>query len=266
METLGIIAGGGDLPLVAAAEARGQGRRVVAVAVRGEADPRLAERVDAIHWVKLGQLGAVVRALKREKVAHAILLGKIEITNLFARIRPDLLAAKVLLSARDRRGDTLLDAIVRALEAEGIQVLPTPPFLAPVLLPAGRLTRRAPSAAEQADITLGREVARQLAALRIGQTVVVKRGTVVAVESVEGTDATVRRGGTLARGGVVVVKACRPDQDLRFDLPTVGPGTLEALRDAQATALALEAGRTLLLDRDSFVAGANALRLAVVAE
>jgi DUF1009 family protein len=266
MGAVGIIAGGGELPLVAAAEARRQGRRVVAVALQGVATPQLADAVDAIHWVRLGQLGAVVRALKREQVAEAILLGKVEITNLFSKIRPDLLAAKVLLGARDRRGDTLLESIVGALEAEGIRILATPEFLGPVLLPAGRLTRRAPRPAEQEDIALGREVARQLAALRVGQTVVVKQGTIVAVESVEGTDAAVRRGGTLARGGVVVVKVSRPDQDLRFDLPTIGPGTLEALRDAEATALALDAGRTLLLERERFVAGAEGMGLAVVAD
>jgi DUF1009 family protein len=134
------------------------------------------------------------------------------------------------------------------------------------LVQAGVLTRRAPTQDERKDIALGREVARQIAGLRIGQTVVVKRGTVVAVESVEGTDAAIRRGGELGRGGVVVVKVARADQDLRFDLPTLGPDTLHALREASATALAVEAGRALLLDRERFVAGADALDLAVVAE
>jgi DUF1009 family protein len=147
-----------------------------------------------------------------------------------------------------------------------IRVLETPRFLGPLLVPAGRLTRRGPTAREQQDIVLGREIARQIAALRIGQTVVLKHGTVLAVESVEGTDAAIRRGGELGRGGVVVVKVSRPDQDLRFDLPTVGPETLSALREASATALALDAGRTLLLDRDRFVAGAEELDLAVVAD
>jgi DUF1009 family protein len=167
---------------------------------------------------------------------------------------------------RDLRGDTLLEAIVDALAAEGIRVVETPPFLGPLLLRAGRLTRRAPTAREQGDIDLGRRIAREIAALRIGQTVVVKHGTVLAVESVEGTDEAIRRGGALGRGGVVVVKVSRIDQDLRFDLPTIGPGTLSALRDASATALALDAGRSLLLDRERFVAGADELDLAVVAD
>jgi hypothetical protein len=266
MRAVGIIAGGGRLPFVAAAEARKQGRRVVAVAIHGETDPALAEAVEAVHWVRLGQLGAVVKHLRREGVTEALLLGKVAITHVFSAIRPDLLMARVLLKARDLRGDSLLEAIVDGLESEGIRILETPSFLGPLIVRAGAVTRRTPNAGERKDIGLGRDVARQLAALRIGQTVVVKRGTIVAVESVEGTDAAIRRGGELARGGVVVVKAARADQDLRFDLPTIGPETLTALRDARATALAVEAGRTLLVDRERFVAEANTLKLAMVAE
>jgi DUF1009 family protein len=266
MGTLGIVAGSGRLPFVAAAEARAQGLRVVAVAVREETDPGLAEQVDAIHWIHVGQLGAVIRSLRDERVTEVVLLGKVEITRLFSRARPDLLAAKILLKARDLRGDSLLEALVEALAAEGIRVLETPRFLGPLLVPAGQLTRRGPTAREQQDILLGREIARQLSTLRFGQTVVMTLGTVLAVESVEGPVAAIRRGGELGRGGVVVVKVSRPDQDLRFDLPTVGPETLSALRDASATALALDAGRTLLLDRDRFVTEAEALDLAVVAD
>jgi DUF1009 family protein len=266
MEALGIIAGSGRLPFVAAAEARGQGLRVVAVAVREEADLALAGHVDAIHWVQLGQLGAVVRALQAEDVTEAVLLGKVEITHLFSRVRPDILGAKVLLKARDLRGESILEAMVEALGDAGIRILETPRFLGPLLVPAGQLTRRGPTAREQRDIALGREVARQIARLKIGQTVVLKQGTVVAVESVEGTDAAIRRGGALGRGGVVVVKVSRPDQDLRFDLPTVGPETLTALQEADATALALDAGRTLLLERERFAAEADGLGLAVVAD
>ncbi len=266
MHAIGIIAGSGQLPFVAAREARAQGLRVVAVGVEGETDPRLADAVDAMHWVRLGQLGAAARALKTERVQEALLLGKIAITHLFSRMRPDLLGAKVLLRARDRRGDSLLQATVEVLAEAGIRIVETPRFLASVLVPVGRLTRRGLSRAEKQDVVLGREIARQIASLRIGQTVVLKRGTVLAVESVEGTDAAVRRGGELGRGGVVVVKVARPDQDLRFDLPTIGAETLDALRDAKATALALDAGRSLLLDRERFVTGADALDLAVVAD
>jgi DUF1009 family protein len=266
MDAVGIIAGSGRLPFVAAAEARLQGRRVVGVGIRGETDPSLAEAVDAFHWVRLGQLGAVIKHLRREGATEALLLGKVQITHLFSNLRPDLVGARVFFRAKDLRGDSVLEAMVEVLEGEGIRILETPPFLGPLLVRAGVLTRRAPNATERSDIALGREVARQVAGLRIGQTVVVKRGTIVAVESVEGTDAAIRRGGELARGGVVVVKIARTDQDLRFDLPTVGPETLNALRDAGATALALHTGRTLLIERERFVAGADALDLAVVAE
>jgi DUF1009 family protein len=266
MSAVGIIAGSGRLPFVAAAEARAQGRRVVAVAIRGETDATLSDAVDALHWVHLGQLGAVVKHLRREGVSEALLLGKVAITHLFSAIRPDLMTARMLFKARDLRGDSLLEAIVGTLESEGIHILETPPFLGPVLVQGGVMTRRAPNGSEWKDIALGREIAQQMAALRIGQTVVVKQGTVVAVESVEGTDAAIRRGGELARGGVVVVKVARADQDLRFDLPTIGPETLTALRDARATVLAMAAGRTLLLERERFVADADSLKLAVVAE
>src|SRR5574341_2230497 len=162
MEALGILAGGGRLPFIAAVEARAQGLRVVAVAIREETDPELAAQVNAIHWVRVGQLGAVVRALHAERVTEAILLGKVELTRLFSRARPDLLMAKVLLRSRDLRGDSLLVSIVDALTAEGIRVLETPRFLGPLLVPAGRLTRRGPTAREQQDITLGRHIARQV--------------------------------------------------------------------------------------------------------
>jgi hypothetical protein len=266
MGSLGIIAGSGQLPFVAAAEARRQGLRVVAIAIREEADPRLAEHVDALHWVRVGHLGATVRALKQEGVTEVVLVGKVELTHLFSRGLPDLMGAKLLLKAKDLRGDSILEALVQTLDGQGVRVLETPRFLGPAVLSAGQLTRRGPTAREQRDIALGREIGRQIASLRIGQTVVLKSGTVLAVESAEGTDAAIRRGGELGQGGVVVVKVSRPDQDLRFDLPTIGPQTLEALRDASATALALDAGRSLLLERERFVAGADALDLAVVAD
>src|SRR5512134_3393471 len=165
MEALGILAGSGRLPFIAAAEARAQGLRVVAVAVKEETDPGLAAHVDAIRWVHVGQLGATIRALREAQVTEAILVGKVELTHLFSRARPDLQGAKVLLRARDLRGDSLLEAIVDALAAEGIRVLETPRFLGPLLVKAGRLTRRAPTEREQRDILLGREVGRQIAAL-----------------------------------------------------------------------------------------------------
>ena len=266
MERVGIIAGSGQLPFVAARQARAQGLRVVAAAIRGEAAPELAGEVDALHWVGVGQLGRLIHVLQSEGVADAVMVGKIRLTWLFRHVRPDLRALWLLWRVRDRRGDTLLEAVAGQLERAGITLLDCRRFLGPILAPRGVLTRRAPNRREREDIAFGRDIARGVAALRLGQTVVVRRGTVVAVESVEGTDACIRRGGGLARGGVVVVKATRPDHDMRFDLPVVGPDTAAALRDAGATAMALEAERTLLLEREATVAAADAAGIALVAE
>ena len=266
MEQVGIIAGSGQLPFVAAREARAQGLRVVAAAIREEASADLAGAVDALHWVGVGQLGRLIRVLRGEGVGEAVMAGKIRLTWLFAKVHPDLRTLWLSWRQRDRRGDSILEAVAGELEGAGITLLDSRRFLSPLLAPRAVLTRRAPTGREREDIAFGREVARGVAALRVGQTVVVRRGTVVAVESVEGTDACIRRGGSLARGGVVVVKATRPDHDMRFDLPVVGPDTVAALRDAGATAMALEAGRTLLLEREATVAAADAARVALVAD
>lgn len=266
MEQVGIIAGSGPLPFVAARQARAEGLRVVVAAIREEAAAELAGEVDALHWVGVGQLGRLIHVLRSEGVADAVMIGKVRLTWLFERVRPDLRLLWLLWRLRDRRGDSLLEALAGELEAAGITLLDCRRFLGPILAPRGILTRRAPTRRERADIAFGQEVARGVAALRLGQTVVVRRGTVVAVESVEGTDACIRRGGGLAGGGVVVVKVTRPDHDMRFDLPVVGPETVAALRDAGATAMGVEAERTLLLDREATVAAADAAGITLVAE
>lgn len=266
MERLGIIAGGGPLPVVAAREARAQGLKVVAVAIEEAASPDLANDVDAICWVGAGQLGRLIAALKRERVADAVMLGKIPLNLLFSRVKTDLDGLLFYLKLKDRRGDTILAGVADVLTAEGITLHDCRRFLSSVVLRKGLLTARAPRVEEQQDISFGRELARAMARLRIGQTVVVKRGTVLAVEAIEGTDAAIRRGGALGNGGVVVVKVGRPDQDMRFDLPVIGLQTLVALEEAGATALALDADHTLLLDREQVVITADRLGLAIVAD
>ena len=266
MERLGIIAGGGPLPTVAAREARMQGVKVVAVAIEEAASPALADEVDAICWVGAGQLGRLIAALKREKVTDAVMLGKIPLNLLFSRVKTDLDGLLFYLKLKDRRGDTILAGVGDVLIKKGITLHDCRRFLSSIVLRKGLLTARAPSSLEQQDISFGRELARAIAALRIGQTVVVKRQTVLAVEAIEGTDAAIRRGGTLGNGGVVVVKVGRPDQDMRFDLPVIGPETVVALEDAGATALALDADHTLMLDREKVVAAADRLGLAIVAD
>ncbi len=267
MERLGIIAGGGPLPLIAAREARAKGLEVVAVAIEEAAPPPdLADAVDSICWVGVGELGRLIAALKRGRVSDAVMLGKIPLTVQFSRVKADLDGMLFYLKLKDRRGDSILAAVGDRLSDEGITLHDCRRFLSSIVLPKGVLTARAPGPEEQRDIRFGREIARSLAALKIGQTVVVKRQTVLAVEALEGTDATVRRGGALSNGGVVVVKVGRPDQDMRFDLPVVGPGTVAALEEAGATALALDADQTLMVERDEVLAAADRLGLAIAAD
>jgi DUF1009 family protein len=266
MERLGIIAGGGPLPAIAAREARMQGLKVVAVAIEEAASFDLVDEVDAISWVGAGQLGRLIAALKRERVADAVMLGRIPLTLLFSRAKTDLEGILFYLKLKDRRGDSILAGLGDVLTKEGITLHDCRRFLSSVVLRKGLLTARAPAFEEQRDINFGREIARAIAQLRIGQTVVVKRGTVLAVEAIEGTDATIRRGGALGNGGVVVVKVGRPDEDMRFDLPVVGPDTLVALEEAGATALALDADQTLIIDQEKVVRTADRLGMAIVAD
>jgi DUF1009 family protein len=245
MERLGIIAGGGPLPIMAARDARMQGLKVVAVAVEEAASADLADEVDAICWVGV---------------------GKVPLDLLFSRAKIDLAGLLFYWKLKDRRGDTILAGVGDLLAEEGITLHDCRRFLSSILLRKGVLTARAPRLEEQQDIDFGRELARSMAQLRIGQTVVVKRRTVLAVEAIEGTDAAIRRGGTLGNRGVVVVKVGRPDQDMRFDLPVIGPETVAALEDAGATALALDADHTLILDRDKVVARADRLGLTIVVD
>ncbi|MDE2060304.1 MAG: UDP-2,3-diacylglucosamine diphosphatase LpxI [candidate division NC10 bacterium] len=266
VERLGIIAGGGPLPVVAARDARMQGFNVVAVAVEEAASADLAGEVDAICWVGAGQLGRLLAALKRENVTDVVMLGKIPLDLLFSRVKIDLAGLLFYMKLKDRRGDTILASVGDLLAKEGITLHDCRRFLSSIVLRKGLLTARAPSSSEQQDISFGRELARSMAQLRIGQTVVVKRRTVLAVEAIEGTDAAIRRGGQLGKGKVVVVKVGRPEQDMRFDLPVIGPETMVALEDAGATALALDADHTLMLDREKVVATADRLGLAIVAD
>ncbi|HZY30627.1 MAG TPA: UDP-2,3-diacylglucosamine diphosphatase LpxI, partial [Candidatus Methylomirabilis sp.] len=266
MERLGIIAGGGPLPVIAAREARAQGLKVVAVAIEEAASSDLADEVDSISWVGAGQLGRLMSALRREQVADAVMLGKVPLTLYFSQVRTDLQGIAFYLGLKDRRGDSILVALADRLRDEGITLHDCRRFLSSIVVRKGLLTARAPTVEEQRNIGFGREMARAIAGLKIGQTVVVKRRTVLAVESIEGTDATIRRGGALGKGGVVVVKVGRPDQDMRFDLPVVGPDTVTALEEAGATALAMDADQTLMVDQDTVVTRANRLGLAIVAD
>jgi hypothetical protein len=253
------------MPILLARAVRAAGRRIVAAAHEGEADPALAAEVDAITWVKLGQLGKIAEALRSAGCSEAVFCGGISKPRLFD-VRPDWLGLKVLAGLRSFGDDAALRAIASALEGEGVKIVSPMPLLPGLVAPKGPVGKRRLSADQRRDVEVGLQAARALGALDLGQTVVVKRGVVLAVEAVEGTDACIARGGALARGGgdgPVVVKVVKPGQDLRFDLPAVGPGTVEALRAAGCSALALEAGQTVLIDRELLAAAADQAGLAI---
>ena len=263
-EWIGLIAGNGRFPLLFAENARRLGYRVSAVALNGEADPALERVVNRIHWVALGQLGRLIKAFKHDGVRQAVMIGGVKKTHLFSDIRPDLRSLALLRRVSVRKDDALLRAIAAELEDEGIRIRESTFGLDGLLVEEGTLTRRGPTRKEWRDIEFGWEMAGAVGRLDIGQCVVVKDRVVVAVEAVEGSDEAIRRGGKLARSGAVVVKRFKPHQDRRFDLPAVGPGTIEAMAESGAAVLAVEAGKAVFLDREEAIASADQAGIAVV--
>jgi hypothetical protein len=263
-EPLGLIAGNGRLPLQVAREARRAGLRVVAVALRGETLPEIDQAADEVAWVAVGALRELLDTFRQAGVRRVVLAGGLDKPRLLRDFRPDPAALQLLLTLKSREDDALLRALAGWLESEGVEVVDAAPLVPGLYAAQGVLTRRAPSAEEQEAMEHGWRVAKALGALDVGQTVAVKSGSTVAVEAVEGTDEVIRRAGRVAGPGVVVVKVAKPGQDLRFDVPTVGPGTIEAMAQVGATALGVEAASTLLLDRDDLTALADRHRIAVV--
>jgi DUF1009 family protein len=262
-ENIGLIAGKGQFPLLFAQAARSHGVEVIAAAHRGETDPALASLVQELHWVYVGQLGKIIRIFKKAGVQRAVMAGGISRGRLFKEFRPDLRALSVVRRAGAGKDDRLLRAVAAELESEGITVVPSTLFLDDLLAPAGQISRRAPSPEELQDIDLGLQVAREVGRLDIGQCVVVRRQVVVALEAIEGTDDTIRRGGSLAGPGTVVVKISKPHQDLRFDVPAVGPETIAAMKEVGAAVLAVESGKTLIFNRQEMLKAANQAKIAV---
>jgi hypothetical protein len=260
---LGLIAGNGRFPFLVAGAARRAGWRVVAVAIKEEASPELETVVDEIHWVSLGQLGRCIEALKAGGVRVAVMAGQVKHRQIFAGIVPDLKMMAVLARLAVKSTDSLIGGVADALGRDGITLMPSTALLQDQMATAGAMTRRRPSADELKDVEYGREVARALAGFDIGQTVVVKDRAAVAVEAMEGTDEAIRRGGRIAGPGCSVVKVAKPRQDVRFDVPVVGPATIAAMREAQAPVLAVQAGATLLLDRALVLAEADQAEVAV---
>jgi UDP-2,3-diacylglucosamine hydrolase len=256
-ETVGLIAGGGQFPLRVADGARAKGLQVVAAAHRGETDPTLSDRVDEIVWVKLGQLGQIIRAFKKRRIGRAVMAGTITKKRMFENILPDLRGLKVMSRLAVFHDDDILRAVAEELLKEGIEIVHSATFVPELMAPEGCLTRKKPTKAEEEEIRFGWRIAKELGRLDIGQCVVVRKKTVLALEAMEGTDETILRGGALAREKAVVVKVSKPNQDLRFDVPSVGLGTIEVMARVKAAILAVEAGKTLLFDRSEMIAYAD---------
>lgn len=266
MKTLGLFAGWGTLPGVVAQEAKRQGYRVVAIALEPVANPEdLAPFADVLEKINVGKAGKIIDALKRNGVEQAVMAGKIPKSLLYKnRIIPDLKAMKILLSLKNRKDDTIMLALVKELENEGIRMLETIKFCGEILAPDGVITKKSPSRDEWKDIEFGFSMAKDIGGLDIGQTVVIKDRAVMAVEAIEGTDQAIKRGGKLAGDGAVVVKVAKPAQDMRFDVPAVGLKTIEAMVEASARVLALEAGKTILMDRKAALKLAEGAGISIV--
>ena len=284
MNPLGLIAGNGRFPFLLLDAARAHGTPVVVAAIREETDPAIDARAAAdpgirVHWLSLGELSRLIDTFHKEGVSQAVMAGQVKHKQIFSSIRPDWRLAKLLLNLRTRNTDMLLGAVAKVLGDEGIELIPSTSYLEPLLAQPGVLTARAPGEQESRDIAYGREVARHLAAYDLGQTVVIAAQACVAVEAMEGTDATIERAGAIMHSlgdpdadpastldrSLTVVKVAKPKQDLRFDVPVIGIRTIETMRRAGATCLAIEAHRTLLFDREGVRAQADAAGIAVIA-
>lgn len=260
-----IIAGRGIYPLNLVESARRQGvRKIFAAAFRKETEPAIEKLADETHWFAFGQLGAVLEAVRASGIKHAVMAGQISPVSLF-RLRPDAKALKILARLNKRNARTIFGAVCDEFAAIGVQLLPAWRFMENSLPKAGQLGRRAPTARETMDIELGMRVARTVSGLEIGQTVVVKDGTILAVEAFEGTDEAILRAGRLGGAGAIVVKTARSDHDMRYDIPVIGLKTMKVLKKISASVLAVEAGRTIMLEPEKIIAEADRQNLAVVA-
>ena len=280
---LGLIAGNGRFPFLLLDAARAAGREVVVAAIKEETDAAMNERAArdscvTVHWLSLGELSRLIETFQHAGVTEAVMAGQVKHKQIFSSIRPDWRLAKLLLNLRTRSTDMLIGAVAKVLEDEGIHLVSSTTYLEPLLAKQGVLTERAPNERERGDIAYGRTVARAIAGFDIGQTVVIADGACVAIEAMEGTDAAIARAGALMRSlaadgdastldrSLTVVKVAKPKQDMRFDVPVVGVATMEAMRAAGATCLAIDAKRTLLFDPASVIAAANAAQIAIASD
>jgi hypothetical protein len=266
---LGLIAGNGRFPFLVLDAARAAGHDVTIVAIKEEAFPDLADAAAKsppadIHWVSLGQLGTCIKVLKNAGVSRALMAGQVKHAKIFSGIIPDMTLLSVLMRLKAKNTDALISAVADVLRDNGIELVDSTAFLAPLLAREGVLTSRSPTDEERADLELGYRMADAVAGLDIGQTIAVKSAAVVAVEAMEGTDAVIVRAGQVAGAGTRIIKVAKPNQDMRFDVPVVGVSTIEAMAAAGATLLGVDAGRTLMLDGDRIVRAADAAGIVIV--
>ncbi|MFN2531652.1 MAG: LpxI family protein [Pyrinomonadaceae bacterium] len=260
----GLIAGNGKFPLMVLEAAKKAGEQVAVAAIREETDPRIDQLAETVTWIGIGQLGRMIRFFKQQDVQKAMMAGQVKHVQIFGRAIPDARMLKVLLKLPRRNTDSLIGAIVSELQSEGIEVIDSTYFLQDYLPTAGVLTRRHPDQREQDDIEYGLDIAREIGRLDLGQTIVVRALACVAIEAMEGTDDTIRRAGGLAKGKLTVVKVAKPNQDMRFDVPVVGPPTIQAMVEAGATCLCINAGKTLMFDIEEMIELANREKITVV--
>ena len=263
-QKIGLIAGNGRFPLIFSKAASEHGYEVIAFAVIGETFEELTQYVNKIFWYDIGKLDFIIKAIKEVGITEIVMAGKITKTKMFGKLKLDQRWYKLLARLRNRNDDSLLGAIVEELELEGIKVMDSTMFLSSFLPEPGVLTKRSPDEKELIDIEYGKKIAKEVAGLDIGQTVVVKNRAILAVEAIEGTDQAILRGGRLGKGDIVVVKVSKPKQDMRFDIPVIGLNTIRNLIDVRAKALVIESGKTLFLDREKVIRLANENDISVV--
>jgi DUF1009 family protein len=264
-DILGIIAGNGIYPRLLADSARKAGvKKIVVAAFTGETDPSLEQQVDLVEWMRVGQLSRLLKFFQGQKIHHAIMAGQIAPKNLFD-LRPDWKALLMLARLRQRNAESIFTAIAEELAKIDIELLPATTFLEDFLAPAGLIAGPKLSRREEEDVDLGWKTAKEIARLDVGQTVIVKNGTVLAVEGFEGTNEAIKRGGALAREGAVMIKVSKPNQDMRFDVPVIGMETIQVANEAKIRVIALEAGKTLLLERAAIVDLAQRIGISIVA-
>ena len=267
-QKIGIIAGNGRFPFLVLDAARSLGHEVVIIAIKEEADKDLAEAAagakSPIHFVSIGQLGTFLKILKDEHITQAVMAGQVKHVKIFGGFVPDLTALSLIGKLKSMNTDSLIGAVAELMRERGVELVNSAKFLEPMLAGAGQLSDRVPTEAEHKDLQFGYKMADTIAGLDIGQTIAVKHQAVVAVEAMEGTDETIARAGHLAGDGVSIIKVAKPNQDMRFDVPIVGLATIQAMRLAGAKVLSLDAGKTLIFDREAFFASANEAGIAVV--